>query len=761
MSELFLNVVNRSIAASWLVLAVLVLRMLLKRAPKWGNVLLWGMVALRLLCPISIESAFSLIPSAETIHPEIMMDHYPQLSTGISELNDALNPVFAETFAPNPGDSANPLQILVPAAAVIWLLGGAIMLGYTLVTYWHLRRRVSTATILRDNIFQSEYVASPFVLGILRPRIYLPYAIGEKELSHVIAHEQAHIRRRDHWWKPLGFLLLALHWFNPLMWAAYVLLCRDIELACDEKVIKELACAQRADYSEALLACSVKRSMIAACPLAFGEVGVKARVRSVMHYQKPGFWLILLAVILSAAVAVCFLTNPREARNVGITYYYGTVTDRAMGTSAYLRLRCADGEEMLFQVAQSVPSEPDLLGAQVMLRARVEASTGLMTATKVTVTDHTWAGSKEEAMERAILDFNWTPRYERMFQCADFVVLSEAKQGGTEIYYGIALHQVFTVEDGVLEEQGGSHVPTVLTFAIDDAGRYLLREYWEPRDGSKNAADIREKFPAFLWPDTQEHIQRQIQNNYVRAVEHFQLDTDAVIEGLLAGEDELSHRELLYYGPYTLGYCCSQFEKGGQTDLRGQAMSLVCKEILEIWGESGPGETLQGQAWYDAYADHAASLHAQTDPEEIAAKHPGVVVYLQKKGIPLYDWGITLSVRNVTPHGLTIRCTQSGGSFQSKLRPGLDGIHLLSGSHYWLEKNVDGAWVSLPVLQDTAWTTEGWPVPLRETIEWDTRWDGIYGSLEPGQYRIGKVITLSPTLGSSISQRYYAVFEIE
>lgn len=310
MNELFLKIINMSISASWFVLAVLILRFVLKKAPKWVNVLLWGIVAVRLAFPFSIESAFSLIPSAETISPSIMMDTVPSVQTGVPAINNVINPVIGSSLAPAPGASANPLQIWIPILSMIWVAGVAILFVYTAVSYWRLRRKVSEAVILRDNIFQSENVASPFVLGIIKPRIYLPFNMNGQDLEHVVAHEQAHIRRKDHWWKPLGFLLLTIHWFNPLMWLAYVLLCRDIELACDEKVIKELDNEQRADYAQALVVCSVNRRMIAACPLAFGEIGVKDRVKSVMNYKKPEFWIIFLAIIACVIVAVCFLTNP-------------------------------------------------------------------------------------------------------------------------------------------------------------------------------------------------------------------------------------------------------------------------------------------------------------------------------------------------------------------------------------------------------------------------------------------------------------------
>ena len=310
MSELFLKIVNMSISASWVVVAVLALRFCLKKAPKWVNVLLWGIVAARMVFPFSIESVLSLIPSAETISPTVMMEQSPSVQTGVPALNHVINPVISGSFTPALGASANPLQIWIPVLAGIWLFGIAALFLYSAVSYCRLRRKVCEAVILRDNIYQSENVCSPFVLGIIRPKIYLPYHMDSREVGHVIAHEQTHIRRKDHWWKPLGFLLLTIHWFNPLMWLSYVLLCRDIELACDEKVIGKMGNAQRADYTQALVACSVDRRLIAACPLAFGEIGVKERVKSVMNYKKPAFWIVLASVIVCAVIAVCFLTNP-------------------------------------------------------------------------------------------------------------------------------------------------------------------------------------------------------------------------------------------------------------------------------------------------------------------------------------------------------------------------------------------------------------------------------------------------------------------
>lgn len=307
----FSDILNVSITASWLVLAVLILRLLLKKAPKWTHVALWGLVAVRLLLPFSIKSIFSLIPSTQTVPSDILTYEGEQLSQP-GRLDIVTNPVFSEDISIALPQTVDRVQQQTVDFTVIWLAGAAIMGLYAVLSYWRLHRKVRTAVLLEKGIYQSAAVPSPFVLGIIRPNIFLPFTMTQQDIPHVIAHERAHIRRKDHWWKPLGFFLLTIHWFNPVIWLAYILLCRDIELACDEKVIKELGTEQRADYSQALLNCSVRRHTIAACPLAFGEVSVKERVKSVLNYKKPAFWLIIVAVIACIAVAVCFLTDPPE-----------------------------------------------------------------------------------------------------------------------------------------------------------------------------------------------------------------------------------------------------------------------------------------------------------------------------------------------------------------------------------------------------------------------------------------------------------------
>ena len=345
MSSVFLHLLNISITAGWIVLVVVLLRFVLKKAPKWIRVALWGLVAVRLLLPVSIESVLSLVPSAETVAVEPVTyeivqvrDSNPEpivigegegerivLHSGFEALNSAVNPVILQT-------KANTVTVLKTVAGWVWLSGTAAMLLYALVSYLRLRHRVRASVKLEKGVYVCDEIGDPFILGLIVPKVCLPSGMDETTRGYVLAHEKAHLKRFDHIWKPLGFLLLAVYWFNPLLWLAYILLCRDIELACDEKVVKEYDAENKAAYSEALLKSSVSRRSIAACPLAFGETGVKSRVKSILNYKKPAFWIILVALLAGIVVAVCFLTVPKKNKQsytefVGTWEFYKLIDD--------------------------------------------------------------------------------------------------------------------------------------------------------------------------------------------------------------------------------------------------------------------------------------------------------------------------------------------------------------------------------------------------------------------------------------------------
>ena len=323
MEDLFIHVLNISITASFLVLAIILYRLFAKKSPKWVSVLLWGLVGLRLLFPFSIESALSLIPSKNTIPTTITHDRYPALDTGFENVDEIVNPILSGSMKARPEYSANPMHVWITALGWIWLAIMLCMLLYMAASFIYLRIKTRVNVEREDNVYLCDYVKTPFILGIIRPRIYLPSDISDKDYSLVVAHERAHIKRLDHIWKPLGFLLLSVYWFNPLLWIAYVLLCRDIESACDEKVISNLGDNEKAAYSEALLTLGIKNRVISACPLAFGEVSVKSRVSAISKYKKPATVAIVISLVVCTIFAVCFLTykkNNAVAVEQGIWY---------------------------------------------------------------------------------------------------------------------------------------------------------------------------------------------------------------------------------------------------------------------------------------------------------------------------------------------------------------------------------------------------------------------------------------------------------
>ena len=455
MSAVFLKILNMSISASWIAATVLLLRLCLKRAPKWWNVLLWGLVAVRLMLPFSVESALSLLPRAEVVRPAHIVPSVP---------GEAAPMIGGAAAIASGAKTKLPIWTIL---AWVWLFGVLVLVLYTLVSTLRLRHQVREAVRLRGNIYQSEQVASPFVLGILRPRIYLPYHMDSREQQHVLAHEQAHLHRGDQVWKPLGFLLLTIHWFNPLMWLSYGMLCRDIELACDENVIKNLGREQRADYMQALVACSVNRRRIAACPLAFGETGVKERVKSVMNYKKPALWVILLALALSVVLAGCFLTDPKDANT-------DSVADAVISS-----------EEAVPAPADTAPEDAPV-------------STAETTPDPVDTVDTTPGeldpASLNEMIGNAVLEHYADTVQDGQIHVESHAILAQDENSGMLTVYLLVLQETYSVDGETLTLENGSYVPTAITFSTAASGDSPL-EYWEPSDGSYTD-DIRGKFPA-------------------------------------------------------------------------------------------------------------------------------------------------------------------------------------------------------------------------------------------------------------------------
>lgn len=311
MNDVFLKITNMSITASWVVFGIIILRLFLKKAPKWICCLLWSIAAVRLVLPFSFESIFSLIPSSKTIDTNVYTSR-PYIELGISHIDERINEYIGSRYFEGVTVPDNNTDNILTVLSIVWLIGVALMVVYTLVSCCRIYVKIRERVVFEDNVFMCDHIETPFIFGIIKPGIYIPSAVNEADIKYIIAHEKAHLKRRDHLWKPLGFLLLTVYWFNPVIWVAYILLCRDIEAACDEKVVKELGLQVKKSYCDALIHCSVPKKSIAACPLAFGETGIKQRITGILNYKKPAFWIILIAVLLCILTAVCFLTNPKN-----------------------------------------------------------------------------------------------------------------------------------------------------------------------------------------------------------------------------------------------------------------------------------------------------------------------------------------------------------------------------------------------------------------------------------------------------------------
>ncbi|MBQ9993909.1 MAG: hypothetical protein IJP17_04285, partial [Clostridia bacterium] len=420
METIFIELLNMSISSCWLILAVILLRLLLRRAPRNILCILWAFVGVRLLLPFAPESIFSLVPSAEAVPDGILLSQTPGISTGIDPIDHSLNPIISDAFAPEAGASVNPLQVVAFAASILWMLGVLAMLAYGAISYIRLRRRVAASINLRGDTWLCDDIDSPFIAGIIRPRIFVPSDVDNAQLAYIEAHERAHIERRDQLWKFLAFVILSIHWFNPAVWAAYILFCRDVEFACDERVIKNLELSERKEYSRALLSCSMPHHSAAVCPPAFGEVGVKRRIESVLSYKKPASWLITAAVIACVVVALCFLTNPTTS---------------------------IDGEAEAY------------LHAVILEEGRSEHTDG-------------------------------------HFACEAHDILGTERRGDKLIIYALVMYNEYSFDGGVLVNETGWHIPSVIT--LDMGGSGYSYDYQIPGDGTKYVPDIRELFPWYL-----------------------------------------------------------------------------------------------------------------------------------------------------------------------------------------------------------------------------------------------------------------------
>ncbi|HBC91574.1 MAG TPA: hypothetical protein DCZ10_01360 [Pelotomaculum sp.] len=333
LQDLFTAILNMSITASYVAIGVILVRLLLKKAPKIFSYILWAPVLFRLVCPVSFASVFSFLGlinlnvqqgkrAVEFVPQNIGLVQTPAIQSGIDSIDNAVNTSLPLALPA----SVNPMQIWMTALSLIWVSGVIALLIYSVVSYVKIKGKLKTATLAEDNVFETDAIGTAFVCGFIRPKIYVPVNVGNADLSYILEHERMHIRRRDYLIKPLYFLALVLHWFNPLMWLSFVLMSRDMEMSCDESVLHRLGDGAKGGYSGSLLLLSVqKKGLLTVNPLAFGESHVKARIKNVLNYKRPAFWLILIAVVVVATSSLAFAANPKEALDLEKTKAKATV----------------------------------------------------------------------------------------------------------------------------------------------------------------------------------------------------------------------------------------------------------------------------------------------------------------------------------------------------------------------------------------------------------------------------------------------------
>lgn len=568
LDTLFLSVLDMTKAGSLVILVVMAARLLLRRVPKAVSYALWLVVLFRLLCPVGFQSPVSLLPELKPTADTYNLENQPISFSGAGmaayqAVGDVLNGgIDAQRVATDLKDAQGNTVYVSTDMGDVWLLFGSYVWAagvfalvlYSGISFLSLKRKLREAVPQETGVYLVGGIDSPFVMG---RKIYLPEGLADRERAYILAHERHHIRRLDPVWKALGFLALTVHWFNPLVWLAFVLACRDMEMSCDEAVVKTFGPEIRGDYAASLLKIATGKRIIAGAPLAFGEGDPKGRIRNLAKWKKPVLIVSIIAVVLCLALAVCLLTDPVRETNVGRSTYFGIVKALEQDLQNTLILDCEDGRELVFRIDPEYPIPEEVtVGDTVMVRRAMH--TEELIATRVAITAESMSATLEEAIESAILLMGASKEDGDAFACASFVRTSREVDGvgspigGTAFrtervkVYGVALHQTYTYADGKLEEQSGSHIPVVITFRVTDGGQYVLEEYWMPRDGSYYVKDLREKFGTLNVPDTQKYIESQQAECLAKARAHFGIKEFPVLppENIPAGTEGITAFEL-------------------------------------------------------------------------------------------------------------------------------------------------------------------------------------------------------------------------
>ena len=756
MVNTFIELCNRSIQAGYLILAIIFLRLVWKRVPKLMYRFLWCLVGLRLALPFTLETALSLIPKKTVIEPEILYAGTPAVDSGIPTVNQVVNPMMSESFTPAVGASVNPLQVVMTIGAWIWLVGLVALLLYSVISYIRLHYRVQDAVLFKENIFQSEKVDSPFVFGFLKPRIYLPYSLEEENMAYVIAHEKMHIKNRDHLLKPIAFILLSVYWFNPIVWLAYYLFCKDLELACDEWVIWNLETADKKAYAKALVMCSTQRKFGSISPLAFGENAVKERIKNVLRYKNPTVLVFAMIMVVVLVAVVCFMTNPVEVNeNEIVLKNDGLIIDvlkepeeiksGTFETDAFITDSVENnGASENNQVVPILLKEPPLLGFSDMLSSKINQF-------EISANQYDWTYLDAELTEDGVYDF---------------ANASEVGTSATGLYPTEAAKMTKWLR--LTEYQGAD--TWLYRLSCDVLPDKVVVKEYSIYDLGDVYADVRSE------------------KVYTKDMLLIELVPGRIYE-IAATWDRSHYEEYGYYGEarYVL---VTDTEYATYDDIRKYQLEMAntvsidahIKEIhdgntilISSDSDEFPGAfevVVQEDVYPIEELDWGQNIRVEMYDSGLINENGKIPVYIaveisnliieEPEDISLDEFvnmaGETYELN--TLDGVTMQLekyTSSGGDVEIRNETDKE---ITFGDWYEIQAEVNGKWFPLPyIIENAAFHQVAYNAPKDETVIHEVEWDVLYGELPKGRYRIIK--DMLDFRGTGDYTKYYLVAEFE
>lgn len=546
MESLFLSVLNMSLTASYVIIAILLVRFLLKNAPKKYRFVLWAAAAFRLVCPVSFQAVFSLFRPLDlqmeqntltSVSQQIGYQKQPQVYLGVPVVSENVS----QSLPPaNPMGSINPIQVWIFVGTVLWVAGIIVLLVYGIISYVKLRCTMRNATVLEGRVYESDRIRSPFILGFIRPRIYIPYGLEDLEKSYILIHERFHLKHGDHLIKPLAWLILVVHWFNPLVWLAFYLMGKDMEMRCDEAVLAGEENIRKS-YSTTLLSFAANRRFPSPSPLAFGESAVKTRIKNILRWKSPKLWVTVTAAVLCVAVIAACAANPVQRQEPA-----SEVPEQPQTVVMPETTETESLPEEVPAVLEPIIQEPEI---QVFGDITVDAT--LSAALDQAVRTHCRSSQTDRHIAL------WTGTIiEQLVGCgAAETDDPKAPVGFTRVKMMVRYAE-FTVKDDRITEEGGVHLPMAFAFTQLQDGSLVLNEVWQPRDGSYYAEDIRAEFMEENWEaalDTQLYIEQHNRGLFRQLVQCGYVNREAAIKQLLAqlkadSTDVTTQRQLRYLG---------------------------------------------------------------------------------------------------------------------------------------------------------------------------------------------------------------------